>query len=69
MPYGVAHRKHRKLLAQALHPRVVQKDFVPLEEKIIRTFETSLKDTPDEFTRHIKQCVINSGFFWPCRVY
>ncbi|KAG8871040.1 hypothetical protein FRB98_001110, partial [Tulasnella sp. 332] len=50
---GPAIKSHRKLLAQALHPRIVQRDYVPLQERSTRRFAVSLLDDPDNFVDHI----------------
>ncbi|KAG9027414.1 hypothetical protein FRB95_007782 [Tulasnella sp. JGI-2019a] len=49
---GPAHRKHRKFLTQSLHPRVVERDYVPLQEGITRKLAQLLLDTPDKFVDH-----------------
>ncbi|KAG8986321.1 hypothetical protein FRB94_010225 [Tulasnella sp. JGI-2019a] len=46
---GAEHRKHRKLFAQALHSRVVERDFVPLQERMSRQLAKCLLDNPDNF--------------------
>ncbi|KAG8984766.1 hypothetical protein FRB95_007778 [Tulasnella sp. JGI-2019a] len=53
VPMGPTHRKHRKLLTQALHPRVVERDYVPLQERSVRKLAQFLLDTPDKFVDHI----------------
>ncbi|KAG8997671.1 hypothetical protein FRB94_007502 [Tulasnella sp. JGI-2019a] len=50
---GPAHRKHRKLLAQTLHPRVVDRDFVPVQERVARQLAESLLNSPDDYVAHI----------------
>lgn len=52
---GPTVRKHRKVLAQALHPRIVQRDYVPLQEQCTRRFAVSLLDDPENFVDHIHQ--------------
>ncbi|KAG9013448.1 hypothetical protein FRB94_002522 [Tulasnella sp. JGI-2019a] len=51
--YGPTHRIYRKLFAQALHPRVVEKDFEPLQERLSRYLVKALVDDPDNFIGHI----------------
>ncbi|KAG8985460.1 hypothetical protein FRB93_005846 [Tulasnella sp. JGI-2019a] len=50
---GPKHRLRRKLLAQALHPRLVQRDYVPMQERIARKFSQSLLDSPANYYNHI----------------
>ncbi|KAG8859729.1 hypothetical protein FRB96_004303 [Tulasnella sp. 330] len=50
---GPTHRTHRKLMGQALHPRVVLRDYVALQEKFARQFAKSLLEDPDNYTNHI----------------
>ncbi|KAG9029174.1 hypothetical protein FRB95_005632 [Tulasnella sp. JGI-2019a] len=50
---GPTHRKHRKLLVQALHPRAVDRDFVPLQERIMRQLANSLLDNPADYVAHL----------------
>ncbi|KAG9025531.1 hypothetical protein FRB95_010080 [Tulasnella sp. JGI-2019a] len=54
---GPQHRKHRKILAQALHPRVVERDYVPLQERIARQFAKSLLDSPADYVAHIHRAM------------
>lgn len=58
MRHGSIHKMFRKLLSQALHPRVVQQDFAPLQERLTRHLVKALLDDPDNFVRHIHQCVV-----------
>ncbi|KAG8981362.1 hypothetical protein FRB93_008728 [Tulasnella sp. JGI-2019a] len=57
MPYGDAHRVHRKLFAQALHPRVVERDYAQLEERHAHKLANLLLDNPDDFMNHIELCM------------
>ncbi|KAG9013627.1 hypothetical protein FRB94_001732 [Tulasnella sp. JGI-2019a] len=50
---GPTHRKHRKLLAQVLHPRVAHRDVVPLQERIVRKLAQSLLDNPANYAVYI----------------
>ncbi|KAG9027416.1 hypothetical protein FRB95_007784 [Tulasnella sp. JGI-2019a] len=54
--YGALHKKHRKLVAQSLHPRVVERDFVPLQERFTHQLAQALLDDPDHFMDHIDRC-------------
>ncbi|KAG8884710.1 hypothetical protein FRB97_003494 [Tulasnella sp. 331] len=49
LPAGNAHRQGRKLLAHALQPRVVKRDFAPLQERLARQLCVSLLEDPDAF--------------------
>ncbi|KAG8854292.1 hypothetical protein FRB96_007697 [Tulasnella sp. 330] len=48
-PAGATHRQARKLLAHALHPRIVARDHVPLQERLARQLAASLLKEPDDF--------------------
>ncbi|KAG8877871.1 hypothetical protein FRB97_002942 [Tulasnella sp. 331] len=58
--YGALLKKHRKLLAQSLHPRVVERDFVPLQERSTHKLANALLDDPDNFVNLIEQCFGNT---------
>jgi len=51
-PYGPELKKHRQLLNHSLRPRVVQQDFVPLQERFTYKFARSLLDDPIKFSDH-----------------
>ncbi|KAG8859727.1 hypothetical protein FRB96_004301 [Tulasnella sp. 330] len=52
---GAMHREERKIIAQALHPDVVQRDYVAIAEQSARKFAQSLLEDPDSFINHIKR--------------
>ncbi|KAG9022988.1 hypothetical protein FRB95_013875 [Tulasnella sp. JGI-2019a] len=58
---GPTHRKHRKLLGQALHPRVVDRDFVPLQERIMKQLAESLLDSPADYVAHLHRPDYQTG--------
>jgi cytochrome P450 len=51
--YGPVLKKHRQMLTQALNPRAVQTDFVPLQERNTYKFARSLLDDPANFYRTV----------------
>ncbi|KAG8881761.1 hypothetical protein FRB97_009170 [Tulasnella sp. 331] len=53
IPTGSVHRQSRKILTRALHPQVVKRDFVPLQERLARQLAASLLKDPDAFLRLI----------------
>ncbi|KAG8881859.1 hypothetical protein FRB97_008983 [Tulasnella sp. 331] len=50
---GAVHKQHRKLIAQALHPRIVERDFAPLQQRMTRQLAKPLLEDPDDFMRLI----------------
>ncbi|KAG8877882.1 hypothetical protein FRB97_002953 [Tulasnella sp. 331] len=52
---GGMHRKQRKILAQTLHPRVVLRDYVTVQEQFARQFAKSLLDDPDSYVDNIQR--------------
>ncbi|KAG8988299.1 hypothetical protein FRB95_012093 [Tulasnella sp. JGI-2019a] len=57
MPYGDVHKQHRKLLAQALHPRVVERDYAQIEERYASKLAKSLLNDSGDFVNHIERCM------------
>ncbi|KAG8885350.1 hypothetical protein FRB97_001425 [Tulasnella sp. 331] len=53
LPHGPTHTMFRKLFAQALHPRVVQTEFAPIQERLMYQFVTALLDNPEDYRHHI----------------
>lgn len=53
------HKTYRKLYAQALHPRVVQADFAPLQERLARSLVKALLDDADQYVHHFHRYVIS----------
>ncbi|KAG8877873.1 hypothetical protein FRB97_002944 [Tulasnella sp. 331] len=57
MGYGNMHKKHRKLLAQSLHPRIVERDYVSIQEGFTFHLAKALLDDPNDFITHLERCV------------
>ncbi|KAG9035096.1 hypothetical protein FRB95_012115 [Tulasnella sp. JGI-2019a] len=49
MDSSPGHKKQRKIMAQALHPRVVARDFAPIQERFAHQLTKDLLDSPDSF--------------------
>lgn len=60
--YGPVLRKHRKLLVQALHPRIVRRDFVPLQERIARKLMKAILQDPGRFFDQVQLYVVIIGY-------
>ncbi|KAG8981355.1 cytochrome P450 1B1 [Tulasnella sp. JGI-2019a] len=52
MSDGLEHRRQRKLLAQALHPLVVARDYVPIHERFVHQLAKLLLNDSDNFLGH-----------------
>ncbi|KAG9029268.1 hypothetical protein FRB95_005542 [Tulasnella sp. JGI-2019a] len=57
MPSGDVHKRHRKLLAKALHHRVVDRDYAPIQERHVHKLAKALLDDPDNYMNHIGLCM------------
>ncbi|KAG8992293.1 hypothetical protein FRB95_005541 [Tulasnella sp. JGI-2019a] len=57
MDSGPGHTKQRKIMQQALHPRVVAKDYTPIQERFTHRLAKNLLDEPDKFTEHFGRCI------------
>lgn len=55
MRYGPTHKMHRKLITQTLNTRVVQRDYVPLQERMARKLAILLLDRPDDFVHPLSR--------------
>lgn len=55
VPYGPLLKTHRKILTHALHPRVVETDFVPVQERMSKKLAGALLDEPHNFAYHVKR--------------
>ncbi|KAG9027418.1 hypothetical protein FRB95_007786 [Tulasnella sp. JGI-2019a] len=54
---GALHKKYRKLVAQTLGPRSVERDFVPLRELYTHQLALAFLDDPVNFLDHIERCM------------
>lgn len=52
-PIGPLHRDQRKLIAQTLQPRIIQRDFAPIQERLNRRLVKKLLDDPENLLAHI----------------
>ncbi|KAG8981357.1 hypothetical protein FRB93_008723 [Tulasnella sp. JGI-2019a] len=59
MSYCPEHRRQRKILAQALNPLVVARDYVPIQERFVHQLAKHLLDDPEDFLGHFDRCIGN----------
>jgi cytochrome P450 len=54
LPYGDRFRKHRRLMQQYFHPRVLQ-NYHPMIELEVAIFVDELDKTPKDFRAHLRR--------------
>lgn len=57
MPYGHVLRTARRLFTQALHPRVVIKEYTPVQMRASHILANTLLADPDGFYQHVQRFV------------
>ncbi|KAG8871831.1 hypothetical protein FRB97_008277 [Tulasnella sp. 331] len=57
LPHGATHKMARKLFAQVLHPHIVERDFAPVQGRLMLQLVKALIEDPDNHKRHIRRSI------------